>query len=62
MLLPLTTMLIAGALKLDDLARPPLWLMLGLMVVVVPSVIVGAMRLMKAALLIARLRAAGVLA
>lgn len=60
-LLPLTALLITGALKLDDAVRPPLWLMLGLMVVVVPSIIVGAMRLMKAAVLIARLRAAGVL-
>lgn len=61
-LLPLTFLLIAGALKLDDLARPPLWLMLALIVVVVPGVIIGAVRLMKAALLVARLRAAGVLA
>jgi uncharacterized protein (DUF983 family) len=60
-LLPLTFLLIAGALKLDDLARPPLWLMLPLIVVVVPGVIIGAVRLMKAALLVARLRAAGVL-
>ena len=61
-LLPLTFLLIAGALKLDDWVRPPLWLMLALIVVVVPGVIIGAVRLMKAALLVARLRAAGVLA
>ncbi len=61
-LLPLTFLLIAGALKFDDLLRPPLWLMLAVIVVVVPGVIIGGMRLMKAALLIARLRAAGVLA
>jgi uncharacterized protein (DUF983 family) len=60
-LLPLTALLITGALKLDDLARPPLWLMMGLSVVVVPGVIMGTLRLIKAALLIARLRAAGVL-
>lgn len=60
-LLPLTALLIAGALKLDDWARPPLWLMLGLIVVIVPAVIMGALRLVKAALLIERLRAAGVL-
>lgn len=59
-LLPLTFLLIAGALKFDDLLRPPLWLMLAVIVVVVPGVIIGGMRLMKAALLIARLRAAGV--
>ncbi len=61
-LLPLTFLLIAGALKLDDLVRPPLWLMLALIVVVVPGVIFGALRLIKAALLVARLRAAGVVA
>lgn len=61
-LLPLTTLLIAGALKLDDWMRPPLWLMLALIVVVVPGVIMGVLRWVKAALLIARLRAAGVLA
>lgn len=61
-LLPLTVLLVAAALKLDDAMRPPLWAMLALMVVVVPGVIIGALRLMKAALLLARLRAAGVLA
>jgi uncharacterized protein (DUF983 family) len=61
-LLPLTFLLTAGALKLDDLLRPPLWLMLAVIMVVVPAAIVGAMRLMKAALLIARLRAVGVVA
>ncbi len=61
-LLPLTFLLAAGALKLDDAVRPPLWLMLGLMVAVVPGVIIGVLRLTKAALLIARLRAEGVLA
>ena len=60
-LLPLTALLIAGALKLDDWVRPPLWLMLGLIVVLVPGVIMGVLRLTKAALLIARLRAAGAL-
>lgn len=61
-LLPLTALLIAGALKLDEAARPPLWLMLGLIVIVVPAVVIGAIRLMKTVLLLARLRAAGVLA
>lgn len=60
-LLPLTALLIAGALKLDEALRPPLWLLLGLIVVLVPSAIIGALRLMKCALLLARLRAAGVL-
>ncbi|MBX9885121.1 MAG: DUF983 domain-containing protein [Novosphingobium sp.] len=61
-LLPLTFLLVAGALRLDDALHPPLWLMLALIAVVVPGVIIGALRLVKAALLIARLRAAGVLA
>lgn len=61
-LLPLIALLIGGALKFDDLVRPPLWLMLGLIVAVVPAVIIGVIRLMKAALLLARLKAAGVVA
>ena len=60
-LLPLIALLMAGALKLDEAVRPPLWLLLGLIVVLVPSAIIGALRLMKCALLLARLRAAGVL-
>lgn len=60
-LLPLIIVLIAGALKLDEALRPPLWLLLCLIVVVVPATIIGALRLVKAALLLARLRAAGVL-
>ncbi len=58
-LLPLIFALIAGALKLDEALRPPLWVLLGLIVMVVPGTIVGALRLVKAALLLARLRAAG---
>lgn len=60
-LLPLTFLLMAGALKLDEAARLPFWLMMGLIVVVVPGVIVSALRLIKAVLLLGRLRAAGVL-
>jgi uncharacterized protein (DUF983 family) len=61
-ILPLTFLLIAGALKLDEAIQPPLWALLAAIVVVVPGVIVGTLRLAKAALLLARLRAAGVLA
>lgn len=61
MLLPLVALLIGGALKLDDWLRPPLWLMLGAIVIVVPAAVIGAIRLMKAMMLLARLRAAGVL-
>lgn len=61
-LLPLTFVLIGGSLKLDEALRPPLWLLMGLIVVVVPGAIVGTLRLLKAALLLARLRAAGVVA
>ena len=61
-LLPLIALLIGGALRLDDWLRPPLWLMLGALVIVVPAAVIGAIRLMKSAMLLARLRAAGVLA
>jgi len=61
-LLPLTFLLIAGALKLDEALQPPLWLMLAVIVVVVPALIVGTLRFAKAALLLGRLRAAGALA
>lgn len=60
LLLPLTALLIVGALKLDEALQPPLWLLLGLIMVFVPSVVIGALRLVKSALLLARLRAAGV--
>lgn len=62
LVLPLTVLLIAGALKLDEALHPPLWLVMCLIVVLVPGLIMGALRLAKAALLIARLRAAGVVA
>lgn len=62
MLLPLIALLIGGALKLDDWAHPPLWLMLGAIAIVVPTVVIGAIRMMKTVLLLARLRAAGVVA
>ena len=61
MLLPLIALLIGGALRLDDWLRPPLWLILGAIVIVVPAVVIGAIRLMKTVLLAARLRASGVL-
>lgn len=60
-LLPLIALLIGGALRLDDWLRPPLWLILGAIVIVVPAVVIGAIRLMKTVLLAARLRASGVL-
>jgi tellurite resistance protein TehA-like permease len=60
--LPLIFVLIVAALKLDEALRPPLWLLLGLITLVVPGSIIGALRLAKATLLIARLRAAGALA
>lgn len=60
--LPLTALLMIGALKLDEVFQPPLWVVMALIAIVVPGVIIGALRLAKAALLLARLRAAGVLA
>lgn len=61
-LLPLIFGLIAAALTLDEALRPPLWLLLGLIAIVVPGTIIMALRLAKAAMLLARLRAAGELA
>lgn len=60
--LPLTALLMIGALNLDEVFQPPLWVVMALIAIVVPGVIIGALRLAKAALLLARLRAAGVLA
>lgn len=60
-LFPVTLLLMAGALRLDDALRPPLGLLLAALVVLVPLTMIMALRLSKAAVLIARLRAAGVL-
>lgn len=60
-LLPVTSLLIAGVLAVDDALRPPLWLLLPVLFVLVPLAIIVALRFAKAAVLITRLRAAGVL-
>jgi uncharacterized protein (DUF983 family) len=61
-LFPVTLLLMAGALRLDDALQPPLWLLFPLLAVIVPLALIAALRLAKAAVLIMRLRAAGVLA
>jgi len=60
-LLPVTALLMAGVLALDDALRPPLWLLFPTLVVLVPLTVIAALRFAKAAVLIMRLRAAGVL-
>ena len=60
-LFPVTLLLMAGALALDDVLHPPLWLLFPAMAVIVPLAMITALRFAKAGLLIMRLRAAGVL-
>jgi uncharacterized protein (DUF983 family) len=60
-LFPVTLLLMAGALALDEALKPPLWLLFPALVVLVPLAIIAALRFAKAAVLIMRLRAAGVL-
>jgi uncharacterized protein (DUF983 family) len=60
-LFPVTALLMAGVLALDEALRPPLWLLFLALVVLVPLTVIAALRFAKAAELITRLRAAGVL-
>jgi uncharacterized protein (DUF983 family) len=60
-LLPVTALLMAGVLALDDALRPPLWLLFPALMVLVPLTVIAALRFAKAGVLIMRLRAAGVL-
>jgi len=60
-LFPVTALLMAGVLAFDDMLRPPLWLLFPALVVLVPLTVIAALRTAKVAVLIMRLRAAGVL-
>jgi hypothetical protein len=60
-LFPLTVALMAGALALDDALHPPLWLLFPALAVIVPLAMIAALRFAKVAVLVMRLRAAGVL-
>lgn len=60
-LFPLTLALMGAALALDDALKPPLWLLFAALVVLVPLAMIVALRFAKAAVLIMRLQAAGVL-
>lgn len=60
-LFPVTLALMAGALALDDALHPPLWLLFAALVVLVPLTMILALRFAKAAVLVMRLRAVGVL-
>ncbi len=55
--LPVTVALIAFALWLDEVLRPPLLALFALMVILVPLTMVAALRLVKAAVLVMRFRA-----
>lgn len=54
--LPVTVLLVLAALKLDEAMRPPLWAQALGWGVVVPLVMIGALRLAKAAALMRALR------
>jgi uncharacterized protein (DUF983 family) len=60
-LFPVTLALMGAALAVDEALTPPLWLLFPALVVLVPLTMIAALRFAKAAVLIVRLRAAGVL-
>ena len=60
-LFPVTLALMGGALAVDDALMPPLWLLFPALAVIVPLAMIVALRFAKAAVLVMRLRAAGVL-
>ncbi|MBB3859185.1 uncharacterized protein (DUF983 family) [Novosphingobium hassiacum] len=59
--LPVTVLLILAALKLDDVVRLPVWVLVPLWGVVVPLAIIAALRLAKSTVLRARLEKQGFL-
>ncbi|MFN4136744.1 MAG: DUF983 domain-containing protein [Novosphingobium sp.] len=59
--LPVTAILVLAALKLDERVQLPVWALIALWGVVVPLVVTGALRLAKAAVLLARLERKGLL-
>ncbi|MFN3553384.1 MAG: DUF983 domain-containing protein [Novosphingobium meiothermophilum] len=59
--LPVTALLVVAALKLDEWVQLPVWALIALWGLAVPLVITGALRLAKAAVLLARLERKGLL-
>lgn len=59
--LPVTVLLILAALKLDEAVRLPVWALVPLWGLVVPTVIIAALRFVKAIVLRARLEKEGLL-
>lgn len=59
--LPVTILLIMAALKLDDTVQLPVWVLVPLWGIVVPLVVIGAIRFAKALVLRARLEKEGLL-
>lgn len=60
-LFPVTLLLMAGALRIDEALHPPLLLLFSALAVIVPLAMIAALRFAKALMLVMRLRAAGVL-
>lgn len=60
-LLPVTVLLILAALRLDDFVRLPVWALVALWGLTVPLIMVGALRVAKAAAVIARLEKEGII-
>jgi len=54
--LPVTILLILAALKLDEAVQLPVWVLVPLWGVVVPLVVIGALRFAKTVVLMARLQ------
>lgn len=59
--LPVTILLVLAAVKLDDLVRLPTWALIALWGVVVPTVVIAALRYAKVVALMARLEKEGLL-
>lgn len=59
--LPVTVLLVLAALKLDEVVQLPVWALIALWGVVVPSVVTVALRFAKAAALMARLDKEGLI-
>jgi hypothetical protein len=59
--LPVTILLVLGALKLDDIVQLPVLALIGLWGTLVPAVVTATLRYAKATVLMARLEKEGLL-
>lgn len=60
-ILPIAILLVLAALKLDDIVQLPVWALIGLWGVTVPTVVIATMRYAKAIVLMARLDKEGLI-